>query len=139
MDRYRSVEILLRLLAFGERLDSYDGNLAGFLTHYMHSASVGASEESVDAVFLDLGTVTTAASIALASATRKLPLMVVEAVLVAAYVHRSTLATREPSSLVKSFDKMMKEPPFAEGARYAVSSVDNVNQRMSAAIAAFAE
>jgi hypothetical protein len=34
--RFRSVELLLRALAFTERLYEYDGNLARFLNRYMH-------------------------------------------------------------------------------------------------------
>ena len=36
MDRFRSVEVLLRALAFSTNLKDYDGNLAGFLNSFMH-------------------------------------------------------------------------------------------------------
>jgi hypothetical protein len=38
-DRFRSVEILLRALAFSRNIAAYDGNLAGFLNDYMLTAS----------------------------------------------------------------------------------------------------
>ncbi|WP_281800231.1 DUF262 domain-containing protein [Methylocystis echinoides] len=36
MDRFRSVEVLLRALAFCAERNLYDGNLAGFLNNFMH-------------------------------------------------------------------------------------------------------
>jgi hypothetical protein len=39
MARFKSVEILLRALAFSNDLQSYNGNLAGYLNDYMDSAS----------------------------------------------------------------------------------------------------
>lgn len=139
MDRFRSAEVLLRVLAFCDARDSYDGNLARFLNEYMHGRATSADEAASAALPAALAVVAQKARTALASdAQKKLPLLVVEALLVALYVHRDTLATRAGADLVKAYKDMRTRPSFALSARYAVSSVDNVRQRLTAAIQAFA-
>ena len=69
----------------------------------------------------------------------KLPLMIMEAMLVALYSHRSTLAARTDGELAEAYKAMLTLPTFAEGARYAVSSETNVKERLDAAVAAFAQ
>jgi hypothetical protein len=79
------------------------------------------------------------ANIVLASvASKKLPLMIVEALLVALYVHRNSLASRTDAELIQAYQVMLAQPTFAEGARYAVSSAANVKDRLHAAVTAFA-
>ena len=137
MDRFRSVEVLLRVLAFGDRLDSYDGNLAKFLNSYMHERMEDV--QAADALKPALELVAAKAKIVLISvASTKLPLMTMEALLVALYSHRNTLLGRSDDELVEAYQAMLAKPPFAEGARYAVSSESNVKQRLDAARSAFA-
>ena len=69
----------------------------------------------------------------------KLPLMIVEALLVALYSHRHTLASRTDEALAAAYKTMLTLPTFAEGARYAVSSEANVKERLNAAVAAFTQ
>ena len=138
MDRFRSVEVLLRAMAFGERLNSYDGNLARFLNDYMQSQTQQQPEAftNLEAV---LARVAELARAALSIETRtKLPLASVEAVMVALYVHRADLAQTSEERAQNSYSEMLKKPSFAESARYAVSSVENVSQRMNDAIEVFA-
>jgi hypothetical protein len=138
MDRFRSVEVLLRVLAFGDRRETYDGNLAKFLNSYMHeqmnnpitASSIGPELELVAAK---------AKAILASSSSSKLPLMIVEALLVALYCHRHTLTARTDESLTADYSAMLSLPTFAEGARYAVSSEVNVKARLDAAVAAFAQ
>lgn len=137
MDRFRSVEVLLRVLAFGDRRADYDGNLAKFLNSYMHdkTEAPGAGED-LPAV---LALVAQKAKVVLGSiAQTKLPLLVMEALLVALYSHRESLAGRADADLIAAYESMLDRPSFAEGARYAVSSVANVTQRLDAAVEAFA-
>lgn len=63
--------------------------------------------------------------------------MIVEALLVALYVHRDSLADRTDTELIQAYKMMLSQPTFAEGARYAVSSQANVKERLNAAVAAF--
>lgn len=137
MDRFRSVEVVLRVLAFGDRRNDYDGNLAKFLNSYMHERM--RADEVTDSLTLVLQLIAAKAKIVLASATpKKLPLMIIEALLVGLYVHRESLAGRSDSELIKAFKKMIQLDTFTDGARYAVSSEANVKERLDAAVAAFA-
>lgn len=137
MDRYRSVEVLLRVLAFGDRLTEYDGNLARFLSDYMQSKHA-LPAEAVAEFGQTLSAVASRFRLALADETRrKLPLLLVEAVLVALYVNREHVASLSASDLKSRYAAMKKLPSFADSARYAVSSVDNVKARLGAAIAGF--
>lgn len=137
MDRFRSVEVLLRVLAFGERRDQYDGNLAKFLNTYMHDKTEVPG--NVDELGVELAKVALRAKTILASVGGgKLPLLVMEALLVALYIHRDSLDDRQDGDLVDAYKAMLTRPSFAEGARYGVSSVTNVSQRLAAAAEAFA-
>jgi len=135
MDRYRSVEVLLRILAFGDYRAVYDGNLAKFLNSYMHEKM---DTQAADALKPILTLMAEKAHLVLASTTtKKLPLMNVEALLVALYVHRDSLASRSDIELIGAYRSMLSLPTFADGARYAVSSAANVKERLDAAVAAF--
>jgi hypothetical protein len=137
MDRYRSVEVLLRVLAFGDRLTEYDGNLARFLNDYMQ-AKHALPSEAVAALEQTLSDVASRFRLALADETRrKLPLLLVEAVLVALYVNHQHVNNVGASDLKRRYNAVKKLPTFADSARYAVSSVDNVKTRLGAAIAGF--
>ncbi|PKO45401.1 MAG: hypothetical protein CVU30_00785 [Betaproteobacteria bacterium HGW-Betaproteobacteria-3] len=137
MDRFRSVEVLLRVLAFGDRRADYDGNLAKFLNSYMHDKT--ATPGGWDDLPAVLALVAQKAKIVLGSvAQKKLPLLVMEALLVALYSHRESLPGRADADLIAAYEGMLGRPSFAEGARYAVSSVANVTQRLDAAVEAFA-
>ena len=136
MSRYRSVEVLLRMLAFGQCLEKYDGNLARFLNEFMHD------EAQKPAIYFNdlpnvLASISKMACAALETQYGKQPLAVVEAVLVALFVNREKLSGSRPVDLRSALNKMLERPPFAEGARYAVSNVENVQGRMRDAIAAF--
>lgn len=137
MDRFRSVEVLLRVLAFGDRRAQYDGNLAKFLNSYMHDKTETPGVENELTTVLKL--VALRAKAVLESIQqKKLPLLVMEALLVALYSHREGLADRTDAELIAAYQDMLARPSFAEGARYAVSSVANVTQRLDAAVEAFA-
>jgi hypothetical protein len=139
MDRFRSVEVLLRVLAFGDQRDQYDGNLAKFLNIYMHQRmeSVGGCSD-LTAV---MSTVANRARMILATIgqSTKLPLLVMEALLVALYSQRGNLASRTDADLVEAYKEMQAHSSFSDGARYAVSSVANVTQRLNAAVSAFGQ
>lgn len=137
MDRYRSVEVLLRVLAFGDRRDSYEGNLAKFLNIYMHDQT--ESSKDGDDLKGKLGLVASRAKAVLSSIPqKKLPLLSMEALMVALYSHRNSLEERSDAELMEAYKQMLTRPSFAEGARYAVSSVGNVSQRLASAVEAFA-
>jgi hypothetical protein len=136
MERFRSIEILLRTIAFGERLDRYDGKLARFLNDYMHEQSNKSPENFIDLVET-LALICKKARKILDSEPGKAPLMLVEAVLVALYVNSKTLIERSQQDLELRYADLKRLPAFTDRARYAVSSVENVRKRLDGAIAAF--
>jgi Protein of unknown function DUF262 len=137
MDRFRSVEVLLRVLAFSARRDKYDGNLARFLNDYMHTTTECTLAPGT--LPAELSVIASSAQQVLSSVSqRKLPLLIVEALLVALHVHRQSLTNRSQQELVTAFKKMLSLSSFADSARYAVSSITNVTQRLNAAVTAFA-
>ncbi len=137
MDRFRSIEVLLRVLAFADERETYDGNLARFLNIYMHRH---ANDDPDTLVKLenDLKIVASIASQVLSQEQqRKVPLLLVEALLVAMYASGNQLAQMNDERLAKAYMTMRAHPSFVESARYAVTSVDNVKVRLKAAVAAF--
>ena len=135
--RFRSVEVLLRVLAFYDRLDQYEGNLADFLNHYMHDHAE-ATAPNVDRMMAMLAAAAKITRNALEQQPHgKLSLAIIEATLVAAIVHRDALLEEKQQILHMRYEAMLAMPAFAEGARYAVSSVENVKSRLGEAMAAF--
>ena len=139
MDRFRSVEVLLRVLAFADARNSYDGNLARFLNVYMHGRA-NEGRESIERVAENLKlAVEMARQILSSEPQRKISLLLVEAVLVALYIKRDELAGATKQNLVDAYREMRAKPSFLESARYAVTSADNVKARLNAAVASFGE
>lgn len=137
VSRFRSVEVLLRVLAFHERLNEYEGNLSSFLNKYMHDHAQMQSE-GIKRIIHMLTDASTIARRALSQQPNgKLSLAIVEAILVAVITHRDVLMLENEAYLQSRYDAMLAMPAFAEGARYAVSSVDNVKSRLNEAMAAF--
>lgn len=136
MDRFRSVEVALRMLAFGDDLDAYDGNLARFLNDYMQKRHLEEEGSLVD-LESNLKKVAKIARTALGEGRLKIPLALVEAVLVAIYVNLDAAEKKTADQLRENYNGLRQRPTFAESARYAVSSAENVQARLSEAIAAF--
>jgi hypothetical protein len=137
VNRFRSVEVLLRVLAFADRLNKYEGNLADFLNQYMHDHA-DASKDVVEAMIVRLSGAAKATRSALEGAGHgKLSLAIIEAVLVSSTVNQLIGEVDAGRSLPDRFNAMLEMPAFAQGARYAVSSVENVKSRLSEAMEAF--
>jgi hypothetical protein len=135
MDRFRSTEVLLRILAFAERRNSYDGNLARFLNDFMHSKfSQDTPPQIKDALSI---TMIRARQAFGDGRPVKLSLVLVEALLVALYVKRDEISNWSPAQIQEAYANMRSKPSFVESARYAVTSIDNVRNRLNAAIEAF--
>lgn len=141
MDRFRSVEILLRALAFSNRLSSYDGNLAGFLNDYMDSASkqVGAELENVRS---SLSFMSSCAAKMIAALPRgKKSLTFAEGILVSLIKNHAKLE-EIPKDILANYleDKAVvyaNLPAFIIGQRYALSSEQVVKSRLGDAIGLF--
>jgi hypothetical protein len=139
MDRFRSVEVLLRALALADGRETYDGNLARFLNLYMHRH---ANDDAVTLARLErlLKAVADRAGHVLSQESqRKLPLLLIEALLVALYARGEHLSQMTEEHLAHAYKTMRAHPSFLESARYAVTSADNVKARLNAAISSFGE
>ena len=137
MDRFRSVEVLLRVLAFSEDRKTYDGNLSRFLNGYMHRMSTGAEATGEDLVDR-LSDVVAMARRALSQEERKkLPLVLVEALMVAIFENLESLKLKSLADIQNNYNTMIDNISFRESARYAVSGVENVRTRLNVAIQAF--
>jgi hypothetical protein len=138
MERFRSMEVVLRILAFGDRLATYDGNLARFLNDYMYAKSMETSDSLGD-LEASLAKIASVARVVLkGEQQKKLPLVFVEGVLVALYVHRSRLGTTPVDHFNRAYKSVITNPTFSESAKYAVSGEANVKLRLNVAIEAFA-
>lgn len=142
MDRFRSVEVLLRMLAFSENLDNYEGNLAGFLNDYMLSASK-APPEQMQSYRKSLEKATALSEMVLDRMdSGKKSLTFVEGILVG--VLSNLERTPDPStddaftwSEARS-TRFQQLPAFDVGARYALSKAGTVKERLRQAVEAFA-
>jgi hypothetical protein len=136
MDRFRSIEVLLRGMAFSDCLQKYDGNLARFLNDYMYLNSKLESD-NLKTILIMLERVAFLTRSAIESAPKKLPLASVEAVIVALCVHRDKIDTMSEKDANDKYKIMLTKKSFAQSARYNVSSVENVKARLNDAIESF--
>ena len=138
MARFRSVEVLLRVLAFSDTLDQYDGNLAGYLNGYMHEKSLQPAtaftglEEKLSRL------AEMAVAVLSSEQQNKHPLALVESILVGLYLNFDHVKDKTKEQLLISYNELKQRPSFLAGPRYAVSSVENVKARLNDAIGAFA-
>jgi len=138
-DRFRSVEIALRALAFTAGRDNYEGNLAGFLNNFMQKASKSSDEQTASVIDLLTRGAGASAIVLTALGRTKKSLTLVEAVLVGVLSNLDMIDKRPDREEFLSGvgKKLMEEPEFAEGARYALASVQTVKSRLSKAVAVF--
>jgi hypothetical protein len=138
MDRYRSIEVLLRAMAFGEKRLEYDGNLARFLNDFMAEKTQSPDFESV-VISKRLDIVAQRARVALLmEPDKKITLTLVEGVLVGLYVNNDNPALTDEFVLQQRYLDLKGHPVFKDAARYAVASAEKVKERLNAAVAVFA-
>lgn len=138
MDRFRSIEVLLRVLAFTKEREAYDGNLARFLNIYMHRHAHD-NDETLAKLDLALKVLARRAKFVLSKEPqRKLPLLLIEALLVAMHTLGDQLNQITDERLLQAYTTLRAHPSFKESARYAVSSAENVKVRLNAAVESFA-
>jgi hypothetical protein len=142
MDRFRSVEILLRVLAFHRNLEAYDGNLAGFLNDHMIKYARASSEELSAVLGLLQKTTALTGCVLNAIPDRKLPLTLVEGVLVGIAQNvesaPSPLSEQALGWAKECARRLQSRSTFSEGARYALSKAETVKSRLRDAKLAFA-
>jgi hypothetical protein len=136
-DRFRSVELLLRVLAFSEGLDAYSGNLAKFLNDYMYSR-IDSTDLQMEQLKRQLEATSEAALHALSGApSGKISMTFIEATLVGIFCNLDASLRKDRDALSASFGQMMSDPAFFESAKYAIASEKNVKSRLGVAIKVF--
>lgn len=143
LDRFRSVEVLLRALAFSKTLAEYQGNLAGYLNIYMHSCTKATAEDLIK-VQADLEKMATlAAGVLRALPGGKRSLTFVEGLLVGILANIDVSPSPQAAGISNWFTKKASDfaalPAFGEGARYGLSAPQKVKERLAQAVALFAE
>lgn len=137
MDRFRSVEVLLRVLAFSSQREAYDGNLSKFLNDYMHS-NMALSEAPITAMKERLEKSIRIATKLISKEPRgKMPLAKIESLLVGLYINIDKVLHLNETELSSRYDNLKKKPAYSEGFKFAVSSVDNVKDRLNASVESF--
>jgi hypothetical protein len=141
VDRFRSIEVLLRGLAFADRLEEYDGNLAHFLNDYMH-ANRRPDQATLDRTRTNLEFAADAAMTVLSElAGGKKSLVIIEGVLVGILANVDGLRALGPNAegflrdRARAFSELDE---FTSGARYALSNPHTVRARLNAAEITFA-
>jgi hypothetical protein len=136
-DRFRSVELLLRAIAFAYAFEQYDGNLARFLNSFMHQR-MNLPDADIVTLRSDLATMSQAALAAFGVDERsKISMTFIEATLVGILRNLNGIVQFSAQNLRERFQQLMTEPSFENAAKYAIASEANVKTRMIAASKAF--
>ena len=131
MDRFRSVEVLLRVLAFSSSYKSYDGNMAGFLNNYMHQ-NMHSGEAQTATKEQSLARAIAATKIALSQMSAgKRSLTLIEALLVGFIGRTTDLRADEIETRVGA---LLQDSNFSEASKYAIGSEQNVKRRLQKAV-----
>jgi hypothetical protein len=141
LDRFRSVELLLRALAFSSELENYDGNLAGFLNSFMLRARKNPSDAQAT-IETNLRKMAGLARHVLSSLTAgKKTLTFVEGILVG--VMSNINDAPEPSSAdapawaTERANRFKDLPAYGASARYGLANAPLVKDRLNQAVTAF--
>lgn len=138
MDRFKSVEILLRSLAFSNNLDSYNGNLAGFLNDYMGQTSE-TSAEFLNSLKEKIEIMTKVASMILRRfVAGKKSVTFIEGLLVGLLANVDVIKSLSEDDLnayiIAKAEGFQQLPEFVNVQRYAVSNEQIVKGRLRSAI-----
>lgn len=137
VDRFRTIELLLRVLALSERMEAYDGNLAKFLNSYMHDMTF-RSQPSLDNLEVRLTALAkNAREVIEPYPAKKISITVVESILVGIFSNIGSMADRSKTTNTESLSYMLANAAFKDAARYAITSENNVKARLAVAISQF--
>lgn len=144
MDRFRSVEVLLRALAFSGNLKDYDGNLAGFLNGFMYRLLKIAEDDLAEIkTKLDFLAENARTVLDAIGPGRKKSLTFVEGILVALLHNDAYIRSISPQDRTSWLHARASEfsflPVYVDGARYALSSAATVKDRLTNSIGVFAQ
>ncbi len=136
-ERFRSVELLLRGLAFAEKYEEYDGNLARFLNTYMHERA-NLEQEEIENLEKRLTWMSEAALWSLGPNDKfKISLTFIEATIVGILRNIRNVSEHPMDRLSSKFSELMDEENFRNAAKYAIAAEHNVKARMEVAAVVF--
>lgn len=139
-DRFRSVEVALRALAFTASRTNYQGNLAGYLNTFMQKASQ-ARDFITEEVVAKLETTARLGAVAVKSLGRgKQSLTLIESILVGIMSNLEHLSQLQNSDecIARVTQDVVAAPEFSEGARYGLSNAQKVKDRLDKAVQIYA-
>lgn len=137
--RFMKREIILRFLAFHDRLDQYEGHLAKFLNSYMHDNRYASDDLIAQKRKLFQETVDCITSKAYQGVTPKLSLTVLEAVLIGVARNLEALKFEAPTAVAERFNRLVAHDDFSEASlKEGLSKKPRVIARLRTAINVFA-
>jgi hypothetical protein len=137
--RFTKQEIILRFLAFDDRVDAYEGHLAKFLNAYMHDHRNAAKEFIDEKRKLFQGTVDCIMRRAFSEGVPKLSLTVLEALLIGVARNLDSLKEEEAGVVAQRFQTLINHPDFSETSlKEGLSKRPRVIARIHTAINIFA-
>lgn len=143
MERFRSIEVLLRALAFSTDLDGYDGNLAGFLNGYMYRTLKYSDAELAEVRLRLTGLTQYALQVLNAMDSGKKSLTFIEGILVGILSNYEKINdmddTDRSSWIADRAQEFLNLPVFVNGPRYALSSAPTVRSRLKDSAAVFSK
>lgn len=138
-DRFRSVELILRMFAFLNKRNDYKGNLSKFLNSYMLDNRFLSDDKCTEhqALFQRVSTVLSERIIPLMQ-EKKIGFAQTEALLVSLAENIDSLEGMQKRSIASRFNKFLAIPLLSsDGLRNDISNRDNVKNRITQAIQAF--
>lgn len=138
--RFTKQEVMLRFFAFSEQRDQYEGHLAKFLNEYMHDNQHLPVEEIENKreVFLNVVKIIDE-KIFNKKAPPKLPITILEAILVGVGSNIENLLLLLPSEVHGNYQELMNHSEFSEAAmKEGLSKKVRVIERLNTAVEIFA-
>lgn len=136
--RYAKQEIMLRLFAFNANYKKYDGKLSKFLNEYMHKNRNPSDAFLQKKERLFRKTINVVGDKILDKPYPKLPISVLEALLVGVSKNVTALESESKARLKKRYKKMLAHKSFSDSElKEGLSQKSKVLARMNAAVSAF--
>ncbi len=136
--RFRSVELLVRALAFSGAIDGYSGDLSKYLNSFMH-ANRYLNKQELETIEGRLELMSRSANLAIeVPKISKISLTYIEAALVGILNNLDDVVEVSGVELRQRFDNMRSDKEFQKTTQFRLSSTENVKNRIKLASHAFA-
>jgi len=137
--RFKSIELLLRFLAFYDRLESYSGSLPKFLNSFMQTYREGQMPDLERFENIVRSTSDVCAARILENLTNRVGYAAWEAILVGSAKNLENLSSASNAEIAERVRRFVEGPELSQDSlRGAISGTEKVKNRIGAAIRAFA-